>query len=80
VTWRVFLTDSSRPHLDALTPADRSAITEELFARVTSADLARALGRAGVDLFEDRPSSASESNTFVNEKGPRVGVVSVRRS
>jgi len=35
VTWRVFRTDSSEPDLDALTPADRTTITDELFAWVS---------------------------------------------
>ncbi len=80
MTWRVFLTDSSQPDLDALTPADRSAITEELFAWVPDGPPRR--GRsfvAGVELFEDQLPSGISVTYFVNEQVPYVGVVRVRR-
>jgi len=55
VTWRVFLTDSSQPDLDAFTPADRAAITDELFAWVPDGP-PRTRGQvvAGVQLFGDQ--------------------------
>ena len=78
--WRVFLTDSSQPDLDALTPADRAALTEELFAWVpdgpprTSDQVV-----AGVQLFEDQLPSGISVTYFVDEQVPYVGVVRVRR-
>jgi len=80
VTWRVFLTDSSQPDLDAPTPADRSAITEELFAWVadgpprTSSQVV-----TGVQLFEDQLPSGISITYFVDEQVPYVGVVRIRR-
>jgi hypothetical protein len=80
VTWRVFLTDSSQPDLDALTPADRAAITDELFAWVPDGP-PRTRGQlvAGVQLFEDRLPSGISVTYFINEQVPYVGVVRVRR-
>ena len=54
MTWRVFLTDSSQPDLDRLTPADRAALTDELLAWVSDGP-PRTSGKvvAGVQLFED---------------------------
>jgi len=52
VTWRIFLTDSSQPDLDALTPADRAAITDELFGWVPNGPpRTRSQVVAGVQLF-----------------------------
>jgi len=80
VTWRVFLTDSSQPDLDALTPADRAAITDELFAWVPDGP-PRTMGQvvAGVQLFEDQLSSGISVTYFVDEQVPYVGVVRIRR-
>jgi hypothetical protein len=80
VTWRVFLTDSSRPDLDALTQADRAAITDELFAWVPDGP-PRTRGQvvAGVQLFEDQLPSGISVTYFINEQVPYVGVVRVRR-
>jgi hypothetical protein len=80
VTWRVFLTDTSQPDLDALTPADSAALTEELFAWVpngppqTSSQVV-----AGVQLYEDQLPSGISVTYFVNEQVPYVGVVRIRR-
>jgi hypothetical protein len=55
VTWRIFLTDSSQPDLDVLTPADRAALTDELFAWVPNGPpQTRGQVIAGVQLYEDR--------------------------
>lgn len=80
MTWRVFLTDSSQPDLDALTPADRAAVTEELFAWVRNGP-PRTNSRvvAGVELFEDRLQSGLSVTYFVDEQAPYVAVVRVRR-
>ncbi len=80
MTWRVFLTDSSQPDLDALTPADRSAVTEELFAWVSNGPpRTRCSVVAGVELFEDQLPSGVSVTYFVDEQVPYVGVVRVRR-
>ena len=80
MTWRVFLTDSSQPDLDALTPTDRAAITDELFAWVPDGP-PRTRGQvvAGVQLFEDQLPSGISVTYFINEQVPYVGVVRVRR-
>jgi hypothetical protein len=80
VTWRVFLTDSSQPDLDALTPGDRAAITEELFAWVPDGP-PRTRGQvvAGVQLFEDQLPSGISVTYFINEQVPYVAVVRIRR-
>jgi hypothetical protein len=71
VTWRVFLTDSFQPDLDALTPADRAVITEELFAWVPDGP-PRTSGQvvAGVQLCEDQLPSGISVNDFVDEQAP----------
>ena len=80
MTWRVFLTDSSQPDLDALTSADRAALTDELFTWVpdgpprTTAQVV-----AGVQLYEDRLPSGISVTYFVDEQLPYVGVVRIRR-
>jgi hypothetical protein len=80
VTWRVFLTDSSQPDLDALTPADRAAITDEFFAWVPDGP-PRTRGQVvgGVQLFEDQLPSGISVTYFINEQAPYVGVLRVRR-
>ena len=80
MTWRVFLTDSSQPDLDRLTPADRTALTDELFAWVSDGP-PRTSGQvvAGVQLFEDQLPSGISVTYFVDEQVPYVGVVRVRR-
>lgn len=80
MTWRIFLTESSQPDLDALTPADRAAITDELFAWVPDGP-PRTRGQvvAGVQLFEDQLPSGISVTYFVDERVPYVGVVRVRR-
>ncbi len=80
MTWRVFLTDSSQPDLDALTPADRAAVTEELFAWVPNGP-PRTKSRvvAGVELFEDQLPSGISVTYFVDEHAPYVAVVRLRR-
>ncbi len=80
MTWRIFLTDSSQPDLDTHTPADRAALTEELFAWVpdgpprTSSQVV-----AGVQLFEDQLPSGLSVTYFVDEQVPYVAVVRIRR-
>ncbi|MDQ3681432.1 MAG: hypothetical protein M3378_13030 [Actinomycetota bacterium] len=80
MTWRVFLTDSSQPDLDTLTPADRAAITDELFAWVPDGP-PRTRGQvvAGVELFEDQLPSGISVTYLVDEQVPYVGVVRIRR-
>ena len=80
MTWRIFLTDSSQPDLDKLTPADRAAITEDLFAWVPNGR-PRTKGQlvAGVRLFEDQLPSCISVTYFVDEQVPYVGVLRVRR-
>jgi hypothetical protein len=80
VTWRVFLTDSSQPDLDALAPADRAVITEELFAWVPDGP-PRKSGQlvAGVHLYEDQLPSGISVTYFVDEQVPYVGVIRIRR-
>ncbi len=80
MTWRVFLTDASQPDLDALTPADRAAITDELFAWVLDGP-PRTRGRvvAGVQLLEDQLPSGISVTYFVDEQVPYVGVLRIRR-
>ncbi|MDQ6725983.1 MAG: hypothetical protein M3066_07460 [Actinomycetota bacterium] len=80
MTWRVFLTDSSQPDLGALTPADRAAITDELFAWVPDGP-PRTRGQvvAGVQLFEDQLPSGISVTYFVDEQVPYAGVVRIRR-
>jgi hypothetical protein len=80
VTWRVFLTDSSQPDLDRLTPADRPAFTEGLFAWVSDGP-PRTSGQvvAGVQLYEDQLPSGISATYFVDEQVLYVGVVRVRR-
>ena len=80
MTWRIFLTESSQPDLDALTPADRAAITDELFAWVPDGP-PRTRGQvvAGVQLFEDQLPSGISVIYFVDERVPYVGVLRVRR-
>ena len=79
MTWRIFLTNSSQPDLDALTPADR-ALTDELFAWVPDGP-PRTSGQvvAGVQLFEDQRPSGISVTYFVDEQVPYVGIVRVRR-
>lgn len=80
MTWRIFLTDSSQPDLDALTPADSAALTEELFAWVGNGP-PRRRGQvvAGVQLYEDQLPSGISVTYFVDEHVPYVGVVRIRR-
>ena len=80
MTWRVFLTDSSQPDLDALTTADRAAVTEERFAWVPNGP-PQTKGKlvAGVELFEDRLPSGISVTYFVDEQAPYLAVVRVRR-
>jgi hypothetical protein len=80
VTWRVFLTDSSQPDLDALTRADRAVITEELFACVPDGP-PRTSGQvvAGVQVYEDHLPSGISVTYFVDEQVPYVGVIRIRR-
>jgi len=80
VTWRVFLTDSSQPDLDVLTPADRAVITEELFPWVPDGP-PRTSGQvvAGVQLYEDQLPSGISVTYFVDEQVPYVGVIRIRR-
>jgi len=80
VTWRIFLTDSSEPDLDVLAPADRDALTEELFAWVPDGP-PRTGSRvvAGVQLYEDQLPSGISVTYFVDEQVPYVGVVRIRR-
>ena len=80
MTWRVFLTDSSQPDLDALTPADRAVITDELFAWVSNGPpRTRRQVVAGVQLFEDQLPTGISVTYFVDEQVPYVGVVRIRR-
>ena len=80
MTWRIFLTDSSQPDLDKLTPADRAAITEDLFAWVPKGPpRTKRQVVAGVQLFEDQLPSGISVTYFVDERVPYVGVVKVRR-
>ena len=80
MTWRIFLTNSAQPDLDVLTPADRAALTDGLFAWVpggpprTSAQIV-----AGVQLFEDQLQSGISVTYFVDEQVPYLGIVRVRR-
>jgi hypothetical protein len=80
VSWRVFLTDSSQPDLDALTPVDRAVITDELFAWVSDGP-PRTRGQVvvGVQLYEDQLLSGISVTYFINEQVPYVGVVRIRR-
>ena len=80
MTWRVFLTNSCQPDLDALTPEDRAAVTEELFAWVPAGP-PRSIGQivAGVQLYEDQLPSGVSVTYFVDEQVPYVGVVRIRR-
>ncbi|MDQ6616219.1 MAG: hypothetical protein M3083_16130 [Actinomycetota bacterium] len=80
MTWRVFLTDSSQPDLDVFTPADRTVITEELFAWVPDGP-PRTSGQvvAGVQLYEDQLPSGISVTYFVDEQVPYVGVIRIRR-
>ena len=80
MTWRIFLTDSSQPDLDSLTPTDRAAITDELFAWVPDGP-PRTRGRvvAGAQLYEDQLPSGISVTYFINEQVPYVGVVRIRR-
>ena len=80
MTWRVFLTDSSQPDLDGLTPADRAVITEELFAWVPDGP-PRTSGQvvAGVQLYEDQLPSGISVTYFVDQRVPYVGVIRIRR-
>lgn len=80
MTWRIFLTDSCQPDLDVLTPTDRAAVTDELFAWVPDGP-PRARGQvvAGVQLFEDQLPSGISVTYFVDERVPYVGDVRVRR-
>jgi hypothetical protein len=80
VTWRVFLTDSSQPDLDAFTPEDRAVITEELFAWVPDGP-PRTSGQvvAGVQLYEDQLPSGISVTYFVDGQVPYVGVIRIRR-
>ena len=70
----------SQPDLDRLTPADRAALTDELFAWVSDGP-PRASSQivAGVQLFEDRLPSGISVTYFVDEQVPYIGVVRVRR-
>lgn len=78
--WRVFLTDSSQPDLDALGPVDSAAVTEELFAWLLNGPprSTRQVVR-GVELFEDRLPSGISITYFVDEEVPYVAVVRLRR-
>ena len=80
MTWRVFLTDTTQPDLDALTPADRAVITEELFAWVPDGP-PRTSGQAvaGVQLYEDQLPSGISVTYFVDEHVPYVGVIRIQR-
>lgn len=80
MTWRIFLTDSCQPDLDALAPADRAAVTEELFAWVSDGPpRTRSQVVGGVALFEDRLPSGISVTYFVDEQAPYVAVVRLRR-
>lgn len=71
MTWRVFLTDSSQPDLDRLTPADRTALTDELFAWVSDGP-PRTSGQAvaGVQLFEDQSAVGDQRHLLRRRAGP----------
>ncbi len=80
MTRRIFLTDSSQPDLEKLTPADRAAITEDLFAWVPNGPpRTKRQVVAGVQRFEDQLPSGISVTYFVDEQVPDVGVVKVRR-
>lgn len=80
MTWRIFLTDSSQPDLDALTPADHAELTEELFAWVPNGPpRTRAEVVSGAQLYEDQLPSGISVTYFVDEQVPYVGVVRIRR-
>jgi len=80
VTWRVFLTDSTQPDLAALTPDDRAALTEGLFAWVADGPPpTKGQIVAGVQLFEDRLPSGISVTYFVDREVPYVGLVRIRR-
>jgi hypothetical protein len=79
VTWRIFLTDSSQPDLDVLTPADRAALTDELFAWVPNGPpQTRGQVVVGVQLYEDQLPSGISVTYFVDEQVPYFGVVRIR--
>ncbi len=80
MSWRVFLTNSAQPDVDALTDADRAALTEDLFAWVEPGPPRS--GRrivAGAELFEHRLPSGIVLTYFVNEKVPYVAVIRARK-
>ncbi|MDQ6783123.1 MAG: hypothetical protein M3063_06720 [Actinomycetota bacterium] len=80
MTWRVFLTDSSQPDLDVLTPADRSPSPRNCAPGSQTDRLGRvAQIVAGVQLFEDQLPSGISVTYFVDEQVPYVGVVRIRR-
>lgn len=80
MSWRIFLTDSSQPDLDALTDADRATLAEELFSWVDTGP-PRTIRRivAGAELFEDRLPSGIIVTYFVNEQAPYLAVVRAKR-
>lgn len=79
MTWRVFLTDSSQPDLDRLTPADRAALTRRTVRLGVGRPRTNGQVMAGVPLFEDQLPSGISVTYFVDEQVPYVGVVRVRR-
>lgn len=80
MTWHIFLTDASQPDLDALTPTDGAALTEELFAWVPNGPPRTSLQVvAGVQLYEDQLQSGISVTYFVDEQAPYVGVVRIQR-
>lgn len=66
--------------LDRLTPADRAALTNELFAWVSDGP-PRTSGQdlVGVQLSEDQLPSGISATYFVDEQVSYVGVVRVQR-
>lgn len=71
MTWRIFLTDSSQPDLDSLTPTDRAAITDELFAWVPDGPpRTRSQVVTGVQPYEDQLRRGSASPTSSTIRSP----------
>jgi hypothetical protein len=80
VSWSVIVTDSSQQDFDSLTASERSALAEDLFRWVeVGPPRTNREAVAGAEIFEDHVPSGFTVAYFVNQSGPYVAILRVRR-
>ncbi|MDQ4145112.1 MAG: hypothetical protein M3198_15500 [Actinomycetota bacterium] len=81
MSWRVFATAASEPDFQQLSDEERAALNEDLFAWVDTGPPRR--NRRPVfdfEVFEDLVPSGFRVTYIVNEAGPYVALLRVRKA